>query len=82
MNELSRRLKEQSIHESNLQMFKRLQVKEPVMNISKIEDEYKYHLKLKKQIQKVGPDFSRLYKEKDGELPIVLSGQSFTKVSL
>lgn len=62
-----RRMKERNIEEENLHLLKRLQEGEPVMNIDKLEDNYKNHLKIKKLIKKVGSGFNKLYKE--NELP-------------
>jgi len=76
LNGLSRKLKDDKIKESNFQMFKRLQEGEPVMNISKFEDEYKTHLRLKQLIKKVGPDSNKIYMEnnhKDQKLPVLPS---------
>ena len=64
-------MKEQSIQEENLNMLKRSQENIPIMNITKLEDGYKNHLKLKKLIKKVGPGFNNLYKNKESALPYV-----------
>ena len=64
-------MKEKSIQEENLQMFRRLQEGEPVMNINKLEDNYKNHMKLRKLIKKVGSNFNKQYMEND--LPAINS---------
>ena len=65
------KMKEHSIQEENLQMLRRIQENSPVRNISKFEDGFKSHLRIKKLISRVGPGFNRLYKEKDQILPSV-----------
>lgn len=58
-----RKMKEKYLQEENYNIFKRLQVGTSAMNRDKLENNYKYHLKLKKLSQKVDTRFNNIYKE-------------------
>ena len=75
LSQINRKMKEQSIQEENLHMLKRSQQNTPATNLTKYEDGYKNHLKLKKMVKKVVPGFNKLYKNKEIALPTVFKGQ-------
>jgi hypothetical protein len=58
-----KKMKEKCLQEENLNIFKRLQIGTSVMNREKLENNYKYHLKLKKLFQKVDTRFNSIYRE-------------------
>ena len=58
-----KKLIDKSINEENKLMFKRLQDNEPVLNVSKLEDDFQNHLRFKKLIKKVNSGVGKLYIE-------------------
>lgn len=58
-----KKIKDKSIQEENRLIFKRLQENEPVLNVNKLEDGYKNHLKFKKLLKKVDSFSNKLYVE-------------------